>query len=174
VTRDVLIAAVIGAHGLKGEVKLKSFAETPQTLARYRRLHAKDGRVFSVTQLRGEVAAFAEVPDRGAAEALKGLELFVAREALPGTDDNEFYHADLVGLTAMDEEDRAIGTVKAIHNYGAGDVIEIERPSTEGRGGDTVLLPFARDFVPIVDLANARIVIAIPDEIELGEKGTVE
>ena len=168
-TRDVLIAAVIGAHGLKGEVKLKSFAETPETLARYRRLHAKDGRVFSVTQLRGEVAAFAEVPDRSAAEALKGLELFVAREALPGTGDNEFYHADLVGLTAMDEEDRAIGTVKAIHKYGAGDVIEIARPD-----GDTVLLPFARDFVPIVDLANARIVIAVPDEIELGEKGTVE
>jgi 16S rRNA processing protein RimM len=168
-SKDVLIAAVIGAHGLKGEVKLKSFAETPETLARYRRLHTKDGRVFNVTALRGEVAAFAEISGRSAAEALKGLELFVAREALPGTDENEFYHADLVGLTAMDEEDRAIGTVKAIHNYGAGDVIEIERAD-----GDTVLLPFARDFVPIVDLANARIVIAIPDEIELGEKGTVE
>lgn len=167
------MAAVIGAHGLKGEVKLKTFTETPETLARYR-LHAKDGRVFTVTQMRGEVAVFAEVLDRNTAEALKGLELYVAREALPGTAKNEFYHADLVGLTAMDGEDRVIGTVKAIHNYGAGDVIEIARPSNEGSGGDTVLLPFARDFVPVVDVANARIVIAIPDEIELGEKGTVE
>ena len=98
----------------------------------------------------------------------------MARDALPGTAEDEFYHADLVGLTAMDGEDRVIGTVKAIHNYGAGDVIEIARPSNEGSGGDTVLLPFARDFVPVVDVANARIVIAIPDEIELGEKGTVE
>ena len=168
-TRDVLIAAVIGAHGLKGEVKLKSFAETPETLARYRRLHAKDGRVFTVTQMRGEVAVFAEVPDRSAAEALKGLELFVARATLPETAKDEFYHADLVGLTAMDAEDRVIGTVKAIHNYGAGDVIEIARPD-----GDTVLLPFARDFVPVVDLANARIVVAVPEEVEAGEKGTVE
>jgi 16S rRNA processing protein RimM len=163
------MAAVIGAHGLKGEVKLKTFTETPETLARYRRLHAKDGRVFTVTAARGEVVSFAEVADRKAAEALKGVELFVARDALPKTDENEFYHADLVGLTAMDEEDRAIGTVKAIHNYGAGDVIEIARPD-----GDTVLLPFAKDFVPVVDIANARVVIAIPDEIELGEKGTVE
>jgi 16S rRNA processing protein RimM len=162
------MAAVIGAHGLKGEVKLKTFTETPETLARYR-LHAKDGRVFTVTQMRGEVAVFAEIADRRAAEMLKGLELYVARDALPETTGNEFYHADLVGLTAMDGEDRVIGTVKAIHNYGAGDVIEIARPD-----GDTVLLPFARDFVPVVDLANARIVIAIPDEIELGEKGTVE
>jgi 16S rRNA processing protein RimM len=162
------MAAVIGAHGLKGEVKLKTFTETPETLARYR-LHAKDGRIFTVTQMRGEVAVFAEIADRSAAEALKGLELYVARDALPETAGNEFYHADLVGLTAMDGEDRVIGTVKAIHNYGAGDVIEIARPD-----GDTVLLPFARDFVPVIDVANARIVIAIPDEIELGEKGTVE
>ena len=163
------MAAVIGAHGLKGEVKLKTFTETPDVLARYERLHARDGRIFTVTRMRGEVAVFAEVPDRAAAEALKGLELFVAREALPKTDENEFYHADLVGLTAMDEEDRVIGTVKAIHNYGAGDVIEIARAD-----GDTVLLPFARDFVPVIDVANSRIVVAVPDEIELGEKGTVE
>ena len=117
----------------------------------------------------GWVAVFAEVPDRAAAEALKGLELFVARAALPKTDENEFYHADLVGLTSMDEEDRVIGTIKAIHNYGAGDVIEIARAD-----GDTVLVPFARDFVPVIDVANARIVVAVPDEIELGEKGTVE
>jgi len=178
-SKDVLIAAVIGAHGLKGEVKVKTFTDAADSLKRYERLHARDGRVFTVQRLTptraGEAnVVFAEVLDRGTAEGLKGLELFVARAALPGTAEDEFYHADLVGLTAMDREDRAIGTVKAIHNYGAGDVIEIARPSNEGSGGDTVLLPFARDFVPVVDVANARIVVAVPEEVEAGEKGTVE
>ncbi len=168
------MAAVIGAHGLKGEVKVKAFTDAADSLKRYERLHARDGRVFTVQRLTptkaGEAnVAFAEVLDRSTAEGLKGLELFVARAALPGTAEDEFYHADLVGLTAMDGEDRAIGTVKAIHNYGAGDVIEIARAD-----GDTVLLPFARDFVPVVDIANARIVVAVPEEVEAGEKGTVE
>ncbi len=171
---DVLIAAVIGAHGLKGEVKVKTFTETPGALARYRRLHAKDGRVFTIAQFRPgnadeATAAFAEVLDRVAAEKLKGLELFIARDTLPAPDENEFYHADLIGLSAMDEADRVIGTVKAIHNYGAGDVIEIARGE-----GDTVMLPFARDFVPVVDVANGRVVIAVPEDIETGKRGNVE
>jgi 16S rRNA processing protein RimM len=174
VSRDVLLAAVIGAHGLKGEVKVKTFTEAPGALAHYKRLHAKDGRVFTVAQLRpgkaGEaVATLAEVVDRNMAESLKGLELFVARDALPAADEGEFYHADLIGLTAMDEADRVIGTVKAIHNYGAGDVIEIARGD-----GDTVMLPFARDFVPVVDITGGRVVIAVPEEIEADERGNVE
>ena len=172
--RDVLLAAVIGAHGLKGEVKVKTFTETPDGLARYRRLHAKDGRVFTLATIRPGKAdeaavSFAEVVDRNTAEQLKGLKLFVARDAMPGTAENEFYHADLVGLSAMDEADRIIGTVKAIHNYGAGDVIEIARGE-----GDTVMLPFAKDFVPTVDVANGRVVIAVPEEVETGERGNVE
>jgi 16S rRNA processing protein RimM len=173
-TNDVLIAAVIGAHGLKGDVKVKTFTATPEALARYRRLHAKDGRVFTNAQFRPgnadeAVVTFSEVVDRNTAEGLKGLELFVARDTLPAPDENEFYHADLIGLSAMDEADRVIGTVKAIHNYGAGDVIEIARGE-----GDTVLLPFARDFVPMVDVANGRVVIAVPEDVETGEKGNVE
>jgi 16S rRNA processing protein RimM len=173
-SRDVLLAAVIGAHGLKGEVKLKTFTETPGALARYRRLHTKDGRVFTIARIVQRsvdeaTAAFAEVDDRVGAEALKGLELFVARETLPEPAANEFYHADLIGLSAMDEADRVIGTVTAIHNFGAGDVIEIARSDN-----DTVMLPFARDFVPVVDLANGCVVIAVPKEVETGEKGDVE
>jgi 16S rRNA processing protein RimM len=172
--RDVLMAAVIGAHGLKGEVKVKTFTETPGTLLRYRQLRAKDGRVFTIEHLKparaGEaVATFAEVVDRKTAEGLKGLELFVARDMLPVPDENEFYHADLIGLTAMDQADRVIGTVRAIHNYGAGDVIEIARGD-----GDTVMLPFARDFVPEIDLKAGRVVIAEPAEIETETKGNVE
>jgi len=174
VSRDVLLAAVIGAHGLKGEVKVKTFTATPDALARYRTLHAKDGRVFTIAQLRPgkadeAVATLAEVVDRNTAESLRGLELFVKRDALPAPDENEFYHADLIGLTAMDEADRVIGTIRAIHNYGAGDVIEIARGD-----GDTVMLPFVKDFVPLVDLKAGRVVIAEPAEVETGERGNVE
>ncbi|HWA88526.1 MAG TPA: ribosome maturation factor RimM [Rhizomicrobium sp.] len=164
--QHILLAAVTGAHGLRGEVKLKLFTGE---LARYAVLHAKDGRAFTLAKLRGDVATFAEVRDRGAAEALKGVELFVARDALPAPEANEFYHADLIGLSAMDEADRVIGTVTAIHNYGAGDVIEIARGPSDGGGGDTVMLPFARDFVPIVDIASRRIVVAVPEDKEEGD-----
>ncbi len=172
--KDILLAVVLGAHGLKGEVRVKAFTETPDALARYTALHASDGRIFTVAQLRpgksGEaVAGFREVHDRMAAESLKGVELFVARDTLPAPDENEFYHADLLGLTAEDEAGRLIGTVKAIHNYGAGDVIEIARGD-----GDTVLLPFSREFVPTVDLQNGRVVIAVPEDSETGEHGNVE
>ena len=162
----VLLAAVIGAHGLKGEVKLKRFSDQ---LMRYRLLHAGDGRVFTLKSLRGDTAAFAEVGDRAGAEALKGVELFVARDALPAANEGEFYHADLIGLTAMDEADREIGTIQAIHNYGAGDVIEIARTSADGRGSDTVMLPFARDFVPVVDIAAGRVIVAVPEDSEEGD-----
>ncbi|HVU22385.1 MAG TPA: ribosome maturation factor RimM [Rhizomicrobium sp.] len=173
-SRDVLLAAVIGAHGLKGEVKVKTFTETPDSLARYRRLHAKDGRVFTVAHAKaaksGEaVVTFAEVVDRNTAEALRGVELFVPREVLPEPAENEFYHADLIGLTAMDAEDRVIGKIRAIHNFGAGDIIEIVRGD-----GDSVMLPFAKDFVPVVDFANSRVVVVEPAEVETGERGNVE
>ncbi|HTT97485.1 MAG TPA: ribosome maturation factor RimM [Rhizomicrobium sp.] len=173
-SRDVLLAAVIGAHGLKGEVKVKTFTETPDALARYRRLHAKDGRGFTVshaktTKADEAVVTFAEVVDRNTAETLRGIELFVRREVLPEPAENEFYHTDLIGLTAMDEADRVIGTIKAIYNFGASDVIEIARGD-----GDTVMLPFAKEFVPVVDLKAGRVVIAEPEEVESGERGTVE
>ena len=167
-SKDVLLAAVLGAHGLKGEVRVKTFTETPDALARYRHLHARDGRVFTLTKVKrvkaGEAnVGFAEVLDRATAQSLKGLELSVPREVLPQPARGEYYHADLIGLTAMDEQDRVIGKVSAIHNFGAGDVIEIERGPD-----DTVMLPFARDFVPVVDVAGGRVVIAARED----EKGT--
>ncbi|MBV8978821.1 MAG: 16S rRNA processing protein RimM [Alphaproteobacteria bacterium] len=168
------MAALIGAHGLKGEVRAKVFTEDLSALAAYKRLHARDGRVFTISKIKeakpGEAhVTFAEVLDRATAESLKGLELFVARTALPEPAREEYYRADLIGLTAMDEEGRVIGKVLAIHNYGAGDVIEIARGPD-----DTVMLPFARDFVPVVDVAAGRVVIAVPEEVEAGEEGSVE
>ena len=173
-SRDVLLAVVIGAQGLKGEVKAKAFTSSPDALARYGVLHTKDGRRLTVTAARGTsgdeaVLTIAEVGDRAAAEALRGVELFVARGALPAPEKEEYYHADLIGLRAEDVEGRALGTVHAIHNYGAGDVIEIARPD-----GDTILLPFTRETVPQVEIDEERVVVAVPEEIETGERGNVE
>ena len=165
-SRDVLLAAVIGAQGLKGEVKLKTFTTTPEALARYGSLHDARGRTFEITACRptkdGEaVIAFKGITDRGAAEALKGTQLFVSREALPATEEEEFYHADLIGLEAYDSEGRLVGRISAIHNFGAGDVIAITRSD-----GDEVLLAFTRETVPVIDIAGGRIGIAIPEEDE--------
>jgi 16S rRNA processing protein RimM len=169
VGRDILLAVVIGAQGLKGEVRVKTFTESPEALTRYGVLHGKDGRGFTITALRtakpGEaVIAFSGVTSREAAEALKGTELFVAREVLPAPSEEEFYHADLVGLRAEDELGGVLGTVSALHNFGAGDVIEIARTDN-----DHIHLPFNRETVPLIEIAKGRIVIAMPQFVEGGD-----
>lgn len=165
-SKDILLAAVMGAQGLQGAVKVKLFTEAPEALSSYGPLHDARGRKFEITAFRpgkpGEaVISFAGVTERSAAEALKGTELFVARAALPATAEEEFYHADLIGLEAQDSEGRALGKVAAIHNYGAGDVVEITRPD-----GDSVLLAFTRETVPTIDIAGGRIVVAVPEDDE--------
>jgi 16S rRNA processing protein RimM len=165
-SKDVLLAAVIGAQGLKGAVKVKLFTETPEALASYGPLRDSEGRRYSVTAVQhgkpGEaVISLSGIADRSAAEALKGTELFVARTALPHPAEEEFYHADLIGLEAQDSEGRVLGKVVAIHNYGAGDVVEIARPD-----GDSVLLAFTRETVPVIDIAGGRVVVAVPEDDE--------
>ncbi|MBV8800685.1 MAG: ribosome maturation factor RimM [Alphaproteobacteria bacterium] len=171
---DVLLGVVIGAQGLKGEVKVKPFTSMPDAVAAYGPLHAKDGRSFSIRSLRESkgvaIVGFEGIVTREAAESLKGVELYVARSALPPADPHEFYHADLIGLRAEDTEGRTIGKVIAIHNFGAGDVIEIERED----GGGTVMMPFTREIVPTVDVAQGRIVVAAPEEVEAESRGSVE
>jgi 16S rRNA processing protein RimM len=169
VARDVLLAAIIGAQGLKGEVKAKIFTASPEALAAYGPLHDARGRRYEITAVRstkdGEaVIAFAGVTDRNAAEALKGTELFVTRDALPAAEAEEFYHADLIGLEAQDSEGRVLGKVAAIHNYGAGDVIEIARDD-----GNSVMLAFTRETVPLIDVAGGRIRVAVPEDDEPGD-----
>jgi 16S rRNA processing protein RimM len=164
--RDVLLAAVIGAQGLQGAVKAKVFTADPDSLPRYGALRTRDGRELKITAYRlskpGEaVISFAGVTDRNAAEALKGMELFVPRAALPAPDDDEFYHADLIGLEAHDHEGRVLGKVSALHNFGAGDVIEIARPD-----GDHVLLAFTRETVPVLKIAEGFIIVAVPEDDE--------
>jgi 16S rRNA processing protein RimM len=164
--REVLLAAVIGAQGLKGAVKVKLFTETPEALPSYGPLRDARGRRYEITAFRpgkpGEaVISFSGIADRASAEALKGAELFIARAALPAAAEEEFYHADLIGLDAQDSEGRMLGKVAALHNYGAGDVMEIARPD-----GDSILLAFTRETVPTIDIAGGRIVVAVPEDDE--------
>jgi 16S rRNA processing protein RimM len=151
---------------VRGAVKLWTFTEDPLAVKRYGPLSTEDGaRRFEVTSAREAkdhlVATLKGVSTREQAERLNGVELFVAREKLPATDENEYYHADLIGLAAVTAENESLGRVVAIHNFGAGDIIEIAPPS-----GPTILLPFSNAVVPTVDLGNRRVVIDMPREVE--------
>jgi 16S rRNA processing protein RimM len=157
---------VIGAVGLKGEVRAKLFTATPDALPRYKTLHTAQGRKLEITAFRpakeGEaVIAFEGVGDRGQAEALKGAELFVDRAALPDPDEEEFYHADLIGLEVRDSEGRVLGKVTALHNFGASDVLEFARAD-----GDSVHLAFTKETVPVINVTEGFIVVAVPEDDE--------
>jgi 16S rRNA processing protein RimM len=146
--------AVIGApHGIRGEVRVKTFTGDPLALGDYGPLQAADGRRFEVLDIRPAgtvvVVRFKSVGDRNAAEALNGTELFVDRSALPDdTEEGEFYHADLVGLAVRDETGEPVGKVVAVQNFGGGDILEIVHGGTKG-----VLIPFTEAAVPEVDVA---------------------
>jgi 16S rRNA processing protein RimM len=161
----VCVARIGAAHGVRGAVKLWTFTEDPFAVRSYGLLSSKDGkRQFEVATARAAkdhlVATFKGVTTRDEAERLNGIELYVAREKLPATDEGEYYHTDLIGLAAVTTAGDALGRVLAIHNFGAGDIIEIAPPQ-----GTTMLLPFTDAVVPEVDLTGGRVVIALPEEI---------
>jgi 16S rRNA processing protein RimM len=163
---QICIARIGAAHGVRGAVKLWTFTEDPLAVKAYGPLTTKDGaRQFEVTDAREAkdhlVATLKGIATREEAERLNGLELYIAREKLPVTDENEYYHADLIGLAAVTPANVPLGRVIAIHNFGAGDIIEIAPPH-----GATMLLPFTNAVVPSVDLSIGRVVIELPDEIE--------
>ena len=162
----ICIARIGGAHGVRGAVKLWTFTEDPLAVKAYGPLATKDGtRSFEVATAREAkghlVATLKGIATREDAERLNGIELYVAREKLPATDQDEYYHADLIGLDAVTAANAPLGRVIAIHNFGAGDIIEIAPPH-----GATMLLPFTNAVVPTVDLASGRVVIELPSEIE--------
>jgi len=166
VTSRVCIAQIGAAHGVRGEVRLRAFTEDPLSVTRYGALESEDGaRRFEIEAVRPAkdmlVVRLKGISDRDAAEALKNVRLYVAREKLPPPAHDEFYHADLVGLTATRQNGETIGTVKAVHNFGAGDLIEIEPAA----GGATMLLPFTEATVPEVDIAARKIIVAPPEII---------
>ncbi len=157
----VCVGALAGAFGVRGEARLKSFCADPAAIADYAPLVTEDGRSFGVTLVRPLQGAFAArltgVATREAAEALKGTRLYVPRDRLPALPEDEFYHADLIGLAVLDAGGAALGVVRAVHDHGAGDVIEIVRP-----GKAEVLIPFTRAAVPTVDLAAGRMIVDPP------------
>jgi 16S rRNA processing protein RimM len=161
VAERICVAQIGAAHGIRGEVKLRSFTEDPAAIAAYGPLETEDGtRTFEIEDLRPAkdffVARFVGIDDRDAAERLTNTRLYVPRDRLPPVEDDEtYYHADLVGLAAVTPEGAALGTVIAILNFGAGDVIEIKPDG----GGEPLLVPFNDAAVPAVDIAGGRIVV---------------
>jgi len=166
----ICVGIMVGAHGVRGLVKVKSFTEDPRDVAAYGPVSDEAGRQAWHLEVTGPapgkssdvlLVRIAGVQDRDAAQALHGTRLYVAREALPALAEEEtFYHADLIGLAVEDPAGRALGTVTAVENHGAGDLLEIAGP-----GGESLLLPFTRAVVPQVDLAAGRLVAVPPDEI---------
>jgi 16S rRNA processing protein RimM len=162
----VLVGIVVGAQGVRGRVRIKSFTQDPMAVGAYGPLADEAGkRSFTLRAIglsRGAVLAeIAGLADRNAAEALKGTKLYVERSALGGTDEGEYFEADLIGLKAEDGEGRVLGRVKALFNFGAGPLMELER-----EGGGTQLLAFTDANVPVVDIAGGRVVVNLPVEIE--------
>jgi 16S rRNA processing protein RimM len=161
---QVVVARIGGAHGIKGEVRMASFTADPMAVAAYAPLMANDGRTLQIVSARPAssspgtlVVRFDGIADRTAAEALNGIELSVPRSALGDTADDEFFHADLIGLPACTPDGAALGTVIAVQNYGAGDLIEIAPPR-----GNTILIPFTHAAVPEIDVAGRRLVVVPP------------
>jgi 16S rRNA processing protein RimM len=157
---------VVGApRGVRGAVRIKSFTDTPEAIANYGALEDERGERKFTLRVTGSakgdgmvIAQLSGVVDRDQAEALRGLRLYALRAVLPATEEDEFYHADLVGVAAVLDDGTKLGTIIAVHDFGAGDVIEIA-PSV----GQPVLVPFTRAAVPVVDIAGGRVVIDPPE-----------
>jgi 16S rRNA processing protein RimM len=163
----ILLGHIIGAHGIRGEVMIRSFAENPEDIGAYGPLSDAAGkRTFEIVQAKagtkGVIARIPGVDDRSAAEALRGIDLYVDRAALPEVDEGEVYQADLAGMRAVTPAGADIGVIIGIANYGAGDILEIKKAGVS----DTELVPYIDAFVREVDVAARRIVIVMPTYLE--------
>ena len=160
----VCVGAIAGSYGVRGEVRLKSFTAQAEAIAAYAPLQTEDGsRQFDLTITRaiknGLAARLSGIATKEEADALKGLRLFVPRDRLPDPDDDEYYHADLIGLEVRDTGGTVLGQVKSVQNHGATDLLEIHGPGLKS----TVLLPFTHAAVPTVDIATGRIIVDPPE-----------
>jgi 16S rRNA processing protein RimM len=164
----VLVGKFGAAHGVRGEVRIKSYTGDPRAIGSYKPLSDAAGtRQFTIEGLRHLkddlfVARIQGVRDRAAAESLTNLDLYVAREALPAAGEDEFYLADLVGLAVVSETGATVGAVVAVHNFGGGDILEI----APAAGGATVLVAFTREIVPQVDVAGGQLTLRPPAEVD--------
>ena len=159
----VLVGVIVGAHGIKGEVKLKSFTSEPLSIGRYGPLQSASGLSFEITKLNSAqddfIASLKGVSDRNKAETLKGIELFVARDKLPKLKTHEIYAHDLMGLDVVLGNGSKLGKLVGMPNYGAGDLLEV---ALEGNS-ETVLIPFTSAFVPQDDFSNGKIIVNLPE-----------
>ena len=181
-SRRVLLGEVGSAHGIRGDVIVRSYAANPEDIATYGVLESADGKVLpklAVVRVtdRGVIARFAGVSDRNKAEMLKGTQLWIARDRLPAAGDGEYYHADLIGLDAVAPDGMAIGHVIAVENFGAGDLLEIRLKDSK----QTEYVPFTNAVVPEVDLTAGRLVVLMPKDLddddvdpEMGEDGEID
>lgn len=163
----ICVGSIAGAFGIQGEVRLKSFCTDPEAIADYGPLFTEDGtRSFTVRLTRpvagGLGARLSGVQTKEQADALRGVALFADRNRLPRLPDDEFYHTDLIGLAVFDTGGAALGTIRAIHNHGAGDLLEVESPGRK----QPLLLPFTLAVVPTVDLAAGRVVVDLPEGLD--------
>ena len=161
----MLLGEIGAAQGLKGEVRIRSYTQDPSAIANYGTLEDEHGRVVEIESVRitpkALIARIKGVTTREAAEALNHTKLYIDRALLPERDEEEWYHVDLIGLAVVDKDGAPIGTVAAIHNFGAGDLIEV-KPAA---GGPTVLVRFTRDTVPEVDVEGGRLVLVPPEDL---------
>ncbi|MBN2740499.1 MAG: 16S rRNA processing protein RimM [Rhodobacteraceae bacterium] len=162
----ICVGAIAGAFGVQGEVRIKSFCAEPEDIADYTPLYSEDGtRNFAIKLTRpianGLGARIKGVATKEEADLLRGVTLWADRDKLPSLPDDEFYHADLIGLEVVDTGGAKVGKVHAVHNHGAGDILEINAPGRK----TALLLPFTKAHVPTVDLAAARIVIDPPEDL---------
>ena len=169
----VCIGAVMGSYGVRGEARVKSFCAEPSAIGDYGPLRDDAGRRYALDVVRpvkgGYAVRLSGVATKEAADALRGQRLWAPRGALPALPDDEFYHADLIGLDAVDTGGAALGRVHAVHDHGAGDLLELRAP-----GGPPVLVPFTRAVVPGVDLAARRIVVDPPPGLMPGDESDEE
>ena len=159
----ICVGAIAGSYGVDGEARIKSFCAEPSAIGDYGPLFSVDGsKSFMITLTRpvtgGFGARIAGVSSKEQADGLRGVSLFAPRSVLPALPDDEFYYADLIGLDVVDTGGAALGAVKAVHNHGAGDILEV--------GAAGLLIPFTRAAVPTVDLAARRVVVDLPEERE--------
>ncbi len=163
----ICVGAIAGSFGLQGEVRLKSFCTDPTDIASYGPLFSEDGKSsYKITLTRpvanGLGARLSGVETKEQADALRGVNLYVAKSKLPSLPDDEFYHADLIGLIVFDTGGVEIGRVQSVQNHGAGDLIEIAGPAFKS----ALLLPFTRAVVPTIDLAARRLIVDLPEGLD--------
>ena len=160
---QVLVGVIVGAHGIKGEVKLKSFTSDPLSIGRYGPLQSSSGQQFEIAKLKAAkddfIASLKNVNDRNESETLKGVELFVSREKLPKLKTHEAYAHDLMGLNVVLENGTTLGKLVGMPNYGAGDLLEV---AVDGNS-ETVLIPFTNAFVPQEDFSTGKITVILPE-----------